>query len=145
MIRRLAVPALIAPLLAGPAGAQPAPQASLQDCSPVEAAGTAGRMEVAAVGLAFAGEGNERHVAAAQPRSAAGQSPTTRTTLAPVRPGVSFGATLEAMPGGSHQASFTMATVEQAGTVLLETWSWGPTGPQGHPPEYRWARVRCGA
>ena len=102
-------------------------------------------MEVASVGLGFAGDGADRHVSAAQPRSAAGQSPTTRTTLAPVRPGVSYGATLEDAPGGNSQASFTMATVEQAGTVLLETWSWGPTGPAGRPPEYRWARLRCGA
>lgn len=129
-------------LLAAPALSQPA---SLQDCSPVEAAGTAGRMEVAAVGLGFAGDGMERHVSAAQPRAAAGQSPTTRTTLAPVRPGVSYGATLNATPGGNSQASFTMATLEQAGTVLLETWSWGPTGASGRPPEYRWARLRCGA
>lgn len=118
---------------------------TLQDCSPVEAAGTQGRMELASAGLGFAGDGPDRHVVAAQPRAAAGQSPSARTTMAPVRPGVSYGATLDTAPGGANQASFTLATVEPTGTVLLESWSWGPTGPTGRPPEYRWARLRCGA
>jgi hypothetical protein len=110
---------------------------ALQDCSVVEAAGTGGG-EVTSIGLAFSGDGPDRHVVAAAPR--ASQAPAPETEMRSVRPGVSTGATLTGQPA---EASFTMATVEAAGTVLLETWRWRASGA-GQAPGYVWSRLRCG-
>lgn len=139
------LPRLIAAIpvvLATAAGAE-AQQPALQDCGVVASEGLPGPDDANSVGLAFAGEGPERHVVAARPRSARGAAPATE--LAPVRRGVSYGAALAPGPGGGGwEAAFTMATVEEVGTVLLETWRWGPTGPTGSPPAYAWTRLRCG-
>jgi hypothetical protein len=141
MLPRLvaAIPLVLA-TAAGAAAQQPRP--ALQDCGVVASEGLPGLIDANAVGLVFAGEGLDRHVTTARPRSAQGAAPTTE--LAPVRRGVSYGATLAPGPSGEWLAEFTLATVEEAGTVLLETWRWGPTGPTGRPPAYAWSRLRCG-
>jgi hypothetical protein len=127
-----------------PAVAQPAaqPRASLQDCSVVASEGLGGREAASSIGLAFSGDGPERHVVAAAPRAA--QAPAPEAELRPIRPGVSYGATLSQPPGDAQEAAFTMATIEEAGTVLLETWRWRAMGAATAPPAYAWSRLRCG-
>jgi hypothetical protein len=115
---------------------------ALQDCGVVASEGLPGHNDANTVGLAFVGDGPDRHVALARPRSARGAAPATE--LAPIRRGVSYGAALAPDAGSEWEASFAMATLEEAGTVLLETWRWGPTGPTGRPPTYAWSRLRCG-
>ncbi len=119
------------------AGQRPA----LQDCSVLQSEGLGAG--VASIGLALTGDGPDRHVAAAQPRG--GGSPAPDVAMRAVRAGVSYGAAL-APPEGAREpeAAFTLATVEQAGTVLLETWRWRATSPASPPPAYTWARLRCG-
>ncbi|WP_270933455.1 hypothetical protein [Falsiroseomonas oryzae] len=119
------------------AGQRPA----LQDCSVVQSEGLG--PDEASIGLALTGDGPDRHVVAAQPR--AGQAPAPEVVMQAMRQGVSYGAAL-APPAGQAEpeAAFTLATVEQAGTVLLETWRWRATTPGSPPPRYAWARLRCG-
>jgi hypothetical protein len=142
MLTRLVV--LVCPCLVA-AGALRAQEQlpALQDCSIVASEGLPGAEAASTVGLSFAGDGPERHVVAAAPRSARGPAPAT--TLRSIRRGVSYGASLaQAAGGGAWEAAFTMAHVEESGTILLETWRWGATGPTGNPPSYAWSRLRCG-
>jgi hypothetical protein len=142
MLHRLTATAFLLLASLGTTGAQQQSRA-LQDCSIVASEGLPGSEETSAVGLVFAGEGPESHVVAAAPRSASGPAPATE--LRSVRRGVSYGATLApTASGGGWEAAFTMASVEETGTVLLETWRWGATGPTGIPPAYAWSRLRCG-
>lgn len=128
-------------LLAAPAQAQAPAQAALQDCSVAESEGLRAGEETSAIGLAFSGDGPERHVIATVPRAAAGPAP--RTELRPARQGMSYGTALT-QEGGAGQAAFTLATVEPAGTVLLETWRWRAAATGSAAPDYAWARLRCG-
>ena len=143
MLPRLGTALLV--VVASSAGAQPQQRPPLQDCSIAASEGLSGPEEASSVGLAFAGDGPERHVTMAAPRTARGPAPAAE--LRPVRRGVSYGAALApaaGAAGGAWEAAFTMATVEEAGTVLLETWRWGATGATAAPPTYAWSRLRCG-
>jgi hypothetical protein len=125
---RLLLPLLLLPAIAA-AQDEAARRPALQDCAVLEREGPDGP---ASIGLALTGDGPERHVVAAQPRGT--PTPVPALDLRPLRPGISYGATLA---GG--EASFTLATLEPAGTVLLETWRW-----RDSPPAHAWARLRCG-
>jgi hypothetical protein len=125
------------------------PAAPVQDCSVVESEGPPGGAAPNAFGLIFAGETENRRVSAIVAR--AGTGPIQSVDLRPLRrAGVSYGTALstDAAGGGApSEAAFTLATVEAAGTVLLEVWRWwgssaGPAVRQ--PPVYAWARLRCG-
>ncbi|MCW8086879.1 hypothetical protein [Sabulicella glaciei] len=145
--RRLLLALSTVPLLAAGAAAQDraAQQPALTDCSVVQSDGLRAPAEAASIGLAFLGDGPERHVVAAQPRT--GQAPAPRTSFRAARPGVSYGAGLEAPseaePG--PQTAFTLVTLEQTGMVLLETWRWRTAQSGELSPAYSWARLRCGA
>lgn len=72
-----------------------------------------------------------------------GQASTT--TLSPVRDEAGRSMRLVTFPvqGGGVSAVFNMATVEQAGTVLIETWIRESTAPAETPPRHNWYRLRC--
>lgn len=136
----------LVPLLGAGAAAQDAAaqQPALTDCSVVQSDGLEAPAEAAAIGLAFLGDGAERHVVASQPRT--GQAPAPRTSLRAARPGVSYGAAMEpaASGGGSPGAAFTLVTLEPTGMVLLETWRWRAAPSGDASPSYSWTRLRCG-
>ncbi|WP_207538062.1 hypothetical protein [Sabulicella rubraurantiaca] len=145
--RRLLLALSMVPLLAAGAAAQDraAQQPALTDCSVVQSDGLRAPAEAASIGLAFLGDGAERHVVAVQPRT--GQAPAPRTTLRAARPGVSYGAALEAAAPGqpASETAFTLVTLEQTGMVLVETWRWRAAQSGELSPAYSWARLRCGA
>ncbi len=89
-------------------------------------------------GLAFPGEAANRRVSAVVARAGAG--PIQSLEWRPIgRAGVSYGTALStdtAAGGATSEAPFALATVESAGTVLLEVWRWwgGSERPSVHQP-----------
>jgi hypothetical protein len=118
------------------------------DCAAAQSEGLPGTSTPNAFGLTFAGEAENRRVSAIVARAGAG--PIRSVDLRPLRrAGVSYGTALStdsAASGAALEAAFTLATVEPAGTVLLEAWWWwGSRERQGvRQPPYAWVRLRCG-
>ena len=72
-----------------------------------------------------------------------GQSSTT--TLSPVRDQAGRSMRLITFPiqNGATSAVFNLVTVEQQGTVVMETWIRESTAPADAPPRHNWYRLRC--
>jgi hypothetical protein len=92
----------------------------------VESEGLPGTAAPNVFGLAFPGEAANRRVSAVVARAGAG--PIQSLEWRPIgRAGVSYGTALStdtAAGGATSEAPFALATVESAGTVLLEVWRW---------------------
>lgn len=73
------------------------------------------------------------------------ESRSSTTTLSPVRdePGRSMRLATFPIQNGAVSAVFNMVTVEQGGTVLIETWIRESSSPADTPPRHNWYRLRC--
>ena len=70
---------------------------------------------------------------------------TTSTNLVPVRDEAGRSMRMITFPIQSNAvtAVFNLVTVEQTGTVLMETWIRESNAPAEAPPRHNWYRLRC--